>query len=214
MSKTLIAIGDSITHGTYVDKTDSGLKQFVAFPNFADLIKDAFHYDVLLNCGVNGVSISSTSDVNSDLAICKRIQTMPDADTAIVAGGTNDYATNVAIGSPYDKTDISFYGALDVLFNALKAKYKKVYVITPIRRLQDGTNNVGYVFEDYRNAINEKAKEYQISVIDGFKVPIDPKNEEDRNKYIFDGLHPNKEGHKLYAEYVIKKIREYENGDI
>ena len=30
---------------------------------------------------------------------------------------------------------------------------------------------------------------------------------EEKKKYMLDGLHPGPEGHRLYAEYVISKIK-------
>ena len=44
-------------------------------------------------------------------------------------------------------------------------------------------------------------------MIDGYGVPINPKNAEEKKKYMLDGLHPGPEGHRLYAEYVISKIK-------
>ena len=54
----------------------------------------------------------------------------------------------------------------------------------------------------------------KIAFLDGYQIPINPKIQEDKKKYILDGLHPNTEGHKLYAEYVIERIKLYETGRI
>lgn len=213
MNKRLIVIGDSITKGTYTQDGDSSPNSVVEI-NFSTLIKCALGYTELINHGINGTAISSTSKIRSELAICIRAKEMQDADTVIVAGGTNDYGNNVVLGDINDKEDISFYGALDVLCRTLKQKYKRVYFITPIRREQDGKNGAGYSLEEYRRAIELKAKEYNFVVIDGYGVPIYPKTEEHRKKYMYDGLHPNAEGHKLYADYIIERIKDYENGNI
>ena len=37
-------------------------------------------------------------------------------------------------------------------------------------------------------------------VIDGRKISIDPKKEEERSMYMEDGLHPNAHGHRKYAD--------------
>ena len=209
----MVAIGDSITRGTYTGEGD-WCPLSLATPNFAQLIKEALEYDELINYGANGVSISSTSKTNSEFAISKRIREMESADMALVAGGTNDYGTSVVLGSPSDQSDVSFYGALEVLYKTLKEKYKKVYIVTPIRRMADGKNEVGYTLEDYRRAIRQKAQDYGFPVIDGYEIPLDPKTEEGRERHMLDGLHPNTEGHRAYAEYVIKKIKFYENGNV
>ena len=94
----------------------------------------------------------------------------------------------------------------------MKKKYKKVYIVTPIRRREDEENKVQKTLLDYRKAIEIRAKEFGFFVIDGYKIPIDPKKEEDTKNYMPDGLHPNQEGHRLYAEYLIESILDYENG--
>lgn len=213
MTKKMIAIGDSITRGTYTGEGD-WCPLSLAAPNFSQLIKEALGYDELINYGVNGVCISSTSEQEPERAITKRIDDFERADMALVAGGTNDYGTNVVLGTPTDKSDISFYGALDVLYKKLKDKYKKVYIVTPICRMEDDKNDIGHTLEEYRRAIEKKAQEYGFPVIDGYKIPINPKTEEGRKKHMLDGLHPNTEGHRLYAEYVIERIKAYENGNV
>ncbi len=213
MSKRLITLGDSITFGTYTEEGDNSPNSVVQF-NFSTLIKQALGYTELINYGINGTAISSTSNTNSALAMCIRAKEMEYGDTVIVAGGTNDYGTNVILGDVNDKQDISFYGALDVLCKTLKEKYKSVYFITPIRREKDGNNAVGSSLEDYRKAIEIKAKEYDFTVFDGYGVEIYPKIEEHKNKFMYDGLHPNQAGHELYAKYIIESIKEHENGNI
>lgn len=211
--KKMIAIGDSITRGTYTGEGD-WCPLSLAKPCFAQLVKEALGYDELINYGSNGVSISSTSKTNSEFAISKRIREMESGDMALVAGGTNDYGTNVVLGTSTDREDVSFYGALAVLYKTLKDKYEKVYIITPIRRMIDGKNEVDCTLDDYREAIRKRAQEYGFPVIDGYEIPIDPKTEEGRKRYILDGLHPNTEGHKVYADYVIEKIKSYETQNI
>lgn len=211
--RKIVAIGDSITRGTYTGDGESSPLS-VAKPNFAQLVKDTLGYDELINYGVNGVCISATTKQESERAIARRVKEFEKADIALVACGTNDYGTNVALGEQTDNIDISFYGALDIVYKSLKDKYKKVYIITPIPRLDDGPNVKGYTLDDYRKAIEIKAKEYGFFVIDGYEIPINPKIESDRKQYMQDGLHPNTVGHKLYAEYVIKQIKVYESEQV
>ena len=209
MRKRIIALGDSITVGTFTAPTDRS-PDTVAHPNYIELTKEALGYTELLNYARNGISISPASPTLPDRAMCRRIDLMEDGDLLIIAGGTNDYAASVPLGSPTDTDEFTFYGALDVLYKKVSKKYKdaKVYVITPLKRKVDGENEKGHTLADYRKAIEEKAKEYSFPTIDGYLVPIDPKTEEGRQAHILDGLHPNEEGHRLYAEFVISKIRE------
>lgn len=204
--KRLVTIGDSITRGTYTDFGDD-CPAHIASPCFAEIVKEKLGFDELLNYGYNGVSISTTTYQNPKGAMSVGIDEMEIGDFAIVAGGTNDFGTDVELGTPADKTDISFYGALDIFYKKLRERYgDKLLIVTPIRRIQK-TNAKGYALEDYRKAIEYRAKEYEFCVLDGYSVPIYPEKEEHRKAYILDGLHPNTAGHALYAEKMIEKIR-------
>ena len=205
--KRLVAIGDSITRGTYTDFGDD-CPAHIANPCFAELVKDGLGFDQLLNYGCNGVSISATTYQNPQGAMSLKIDEMEVGDFALVAGGTNDFGTDVELGFPEDKTDSSFYGALNVFYQKLRERYQdRVLIITPIRRA-NLENKKGYALDEYRKAIEKRASEYGFCVLDGYLVDIDPSKDEHRQKYMLDGLHPNTAGHALYAEQIIKKIRE------
>lgn len=211
--KTLIAIGDSITHGSYVNipETNRDEDWRVASPTFSEIIKEKLSFDKLINYGADGITVSASGFEGNDYSLTKYIDEMEGGDTVIIAGGTNDYGNEktVELGNINDKQDVSFFGGLFVLFTKVKEKYNnsKIYVLTPIHRLsEDEKNSKGYILEDYRKAIIERAKEFGFEVIDGKGVPINPKNKEDKEKYMIDGLHPNQEGHKIMAEYLLRYI--------
>lgn len=201
----LVAIGDSITWGTYTSDTDKGPNSFAARP-FAAIVADALGCDEFINLGINGTSVSRTARILGDKAMSIRIESAPEADILIIAAGTNDYGGCVELGSPEDREDVSFFGGLDVFFSEVSRRYGRAYVVTPIPRMDDEKNTRGYTLDDYRSAIEVVAKRYEIPVIDGRGVPIEPKTEEGRRLHIRDGLHPNPEGHRVYAEYVIGEI--------
>ena len=117
------------------------------------------------------------------------------------------------LGTEKDREDISFYGGLSVLFERVKAlnPKAKIFAVLPIRRKGEWVkpNKIGRFLSEYRVAILRRAIEYGITVIDGQLVPINPDDEKDREKYILDGLHPNNEGHRLYAEVLYKEIKKY-----
>jgi len=207
----LITLGDSITKGTYTADTESS-PNTIANPTFSQRLKELLGYDELINYAMNGIAVSRTTTVFPEHAMSLRYQLMEDADTVIIAAGTNDFGTQIPLGTADDKEDISFYGALDVMYRGLKEKYpsSRIYIITPIHRHDEDANKLGLPLSAYRHAIEERAATYGFPVIDGFGVPIDAKNEEHRRRYIKDGVHPNTEGHRLYAEYVYEKIKEFE----
>lgn len=207
----LITLGDSITRGTHID--DNG-HWAVAEPNYSQGLQSLLGFDELLCLGVNGVSVSATSPVNSGDALCLLCAQAQNADILIIAGGTNDYGTSVEIGDKTDERDVSFYGGLDILYRKARENNPnaQIYVVLPIRRRNENTpNEKGYVLDDYRAAIAYKAAQYAYPTIDGRNLAIDPENEEQRLAYIRDGLHPSTRGHKLYAQFLYKEIVRLQN---
>ena len=90
---------------------------------------------------------------------------------------------------------------------AKKKKIKNIIVITPLHR-ENEINGQGICLTDISDAIRFKCEKYGVPVICGFDAPFDLRKEEDREKYGNDGLHPNSEGHKLLADYIIKQIKQ------
>ena len=208
MKKTLVALGDSITVGTYTAPTDKSADS-IASPNYAELLRAALGYTELLNYAKNGTCISPLNGPFPSDALLFKFDGAALGDAIIISGGTNDYAAEIPIGTLADRCEGTFLGAARLLFEKIKDKYlpEHVYVITPIRRERDGKNRAGHIHRDYGEALALLAHEFGYFVIDGYGVPINPKNAEEKKKYMLDGLHPSPEGHRLYAEYVISKIR-------
>ena len=75
--------------------------------------------------------------------------------------------------------------------------------MTPLHRNGESLNGIGLSLSQYSEILIQKAKEYGFIVINGFDFFFDPNKEEDRNKYVLDGLHLNNEGHKLLADFII-----------
>lgn len=202
----LITIGDSITRGTHID--DNG-EWAVAQPNYSKVLQTLLGATELSCLGVNGVSISATSHTNPHAALSKLCEKAVDGDIVVVAGGTNDFGTSVEVGSENDREDISTYGALHILFTRLKTLNPKaeLYAVLPIpRRNENVKNERGYILDDYRAAIKTVAQRFNVAVIDGKRLPINPEDETNRQAYIRDGLHPNTKGHAIYGKFIYNEI--------
>lgn len=207
-----VVIGDSITYGVFTGPNDDCPKsrpEKTWFDSFCDAMNITEHN----NYSVSGISVSRMTNVNPNGAISNKYRDMHDfADYVFISGGTNDYGTNVPVGTSNDTEDVSFYGALDLLCRGLKEKYKEASVIfiVPIkRRWEDKKNEVGAILDDYRNAIKKVAGErYGFYIIDGKDFGFDPDSEEGRKRHMLDGLHPNEEGHFLYAQKVIENFKD------
>lgn len=194
--KRLVAIGDSITHGSC-----GGEPYSLVEDNFIKLFASEFNFDEVLNYGTNGTTVCTDTDWRPTLAMCVYIDEMFPAPLAIIAGGTNDYGKDVEIGNITDDTDKTFYGALKILFEKAAKRYEKVIVITPIKRKNEQKNKKGYTLGDYRNAIKKVASGYPFLVVDGESIPLE------FDEHIPDGLHPNSAGHKIYAVHLIEKLK-------
>ena len=205
----LVTIGDSITKGTYCENNE----WFIADPCFSDVLKKMLCADEFINLGQNGITYSTTSDVFPLDALSRKVKLIDnDADIIVVAGGTNDYAAKIKIGSAEDTEDISFYGATYATFDYLKTNFKdaKIFVVTPIPRKSDGEKNeIGCTPDDYRHVIKEQAERFGFVCIDGKKLGIDPRIPEQMVKYVPDGLHPNQKCHELYGEFLYNEIKKY-----
>ena len=201
--KKINFIGDSITYGAYTPVGGGSHQR--AEKRYCEVACEILGA-TCRNYGSSGTSISSTTYQTPTAAFSRRYTTMDnDADMVVVVGGTNDYGTNVALGSIADTEDISFYGALNVLCKGLVEKYpgKRIVFITPFHRANEGTNSAGFTLAQYRQAIFDVARDvYGFAVLDGWTVGLSPKNPTIKAEYIVDGLHPNPPGHELIGKSV------------
>lgn len=178
-AKTMIAYGDSITHG------------YDAFyPSNVYVTKLAKYFDAdLFNKAIGGDTFFP------ELLNCKDTF-IPDIVT--VAYGTNDWKIS---------TREEFMFNAKAFFEQLYENYNgsKIYVITPIWRLEeeDGTKpTTNWTLLEHRDFIKEIALQYEnVTVIDGYElVP------HDTELFLDKRLHPNDDGFKYYIENLIKAI--------
>ena len=208
---TLVVLGDSITRGTFTGEGD-WCPLSLAKPPFAEIVGVNLGFNTVYNYGTNGISVSETTAQEQGYCLCKWIDQAEQGDALLLAGGTNDYGNDggVELGKITDKTDVSFFGALYVLFQKITKKYpqERVYILTPLRREGESIpNEKGYVLAQYRDAIKIRAKEFGFYVLDGESIPLNPESEEDRRRYMLDGLHPNTDGHRIIAAFLTEEIK-------
>lgn len=207
--KIAVAYGDSIVYGAYRAPGDPGAVSRVD-ERWCDILSTLLEFKSMKNEGESGISISSTSSVLPDRAMTKQYNRLPNnAEVIFIAAGTNDFGTNVPLGAISDKEDTSFCGALYLLCQGLKEKYSDdmVIFITPISRKDEETNKLGHSLEEYRNMIKKIAGEnFGFTVLNGESFGFEPENESYREAYMLDGLHPNGQGHVIYAQKVAEAI--------
>lgn len=208
--KIIDFLGDSITEGVGVYDQNN------RYDNVAHRrLGLAAHY----NYGIGGTRLAHQSAPSEtpryDLCFCGRAYLLEkSADLIVVYGGVNDYIHGDAyFGKMEDRTPETFCGAVYFLMNFLKTNYegKKIVFMTPAHMHFKGISDKfptgrpmkkpdAQPLSAYVEVIKARGEELGIPVLDLFeKLPIDPNNESDREKYTVDGLHFNDDGHEILA---------------
>lgn len=207
--KKAVAYGDSITYGAFTDVGETSPNSVVG-TRWCDIVAERLGFASLSNYAQSGISISSTSSVLSERAISKCYNEMrDDAELVLIAGGCNDFGTDVVLGNTTDEEDVSFCGGLHVLCKGLKNKYPHATIIfvTPIDRKGSASNGLGLSLEDYRAKIKEIAGGmYGFRIVDGTCTGFDANDPAFLEKYMRDGTHPNQECHRMFGEAVAKVL--------
>lgn len=184
------ALGDSITYG------------LTANINYGTIISDKLGL-IFTNYGISGNRISSTDNDTNSSPMCIRYNNMAsNLDIVTIMGGTNDYASQVPIGTN-DSEDIkTFKGALNVLCKGITEKYsgKIVGFVTPIQRKTDDRN---IKLIEYVNAIKEICAKFSVPVLDLYNGGgITTIFSDNSNDLLSDGLHPNDKGQYVLARKI------------
>lgn len=209
--KIIDFLGDSITEGVGV--TDQNNR-------YDNVIHRRFELAAHYNYGIGGTRLAHQSVPSEipryDLCFCGRAYMLDkSADLIVVYGGVNDYIHGDAyFGTMDDRTPTTFCGAVYFLMNLLKTNYegKKIVFMTPAHMHFKGISDKclsgrpmkkpdAQPLSAYVEVIKARGEEFGIPVLDLFeKLPIDPNNESDREKYTVDGLHFNDDGQGILAK--------------
>jgi lysophospholipase L1-like esterase len=194
--RTYCAYGDSITATSSGNPGTTNL-----YPAILTSKLGMFHYT---NRATSGQTLSNSNATNTVLTYVKMHQ---DFDLITIALGVNDYLRNVPLGSIGINSDATasfdqstFYGALRFVLDSIFTAnpYTTVVLFTPITKTSEAANTLGLVLDDYRNAIVNVGKMYNLPVCH-MEMCL---NQMNVATFLFDGLHPNDEGHRKYADYV------------
>lgn len=151
-------------------------------------------------------------------AVIEQLETVDfdKVEIILIQHGVNDYHAGVPIENPEDPYDeYTFLGALRTgveLFRKVNPDVRVVlvtpsyawYIFTGVTCEQQ--DNGGGFLEDYVNAEIAFAKEMGLEVIDLYHDFLPCENWEDYALYTYDGLHPNEEGRKLWAEKIAREL--------
>ena len=180
-------LGDSITEGLKWQKKEVYCHYLSKWLNIR-----------INNQGYRATKIARQKDDNKDFNY--RLKDLDDkADFTFIFGGTNDYSLGDAeLGDINSESYFTFYGALKNLVKDLLKKFDndKICFILPLSRFdEDKVINHGNL-PQYRNIIKEICDLNKIDYLDLCdELPVP--NTDEKSEYFKDGLHPNKQGHKL-----------------
>ncbi len=193
----LVVLGDSIAAGTYTGKSDTC--PMSKAKTFGSIIAEKLGYE-LVNKAVNGISYKCDGSVNPDYSIINQEKNAPDCNILIISAGTNDFGINIPVGTESDFGDVSFSGAAELVFKTIyeNRPRTKVVIVTPFNRVRK-VNDIGVSLDEYSKVLANKANKYGFTVINGKEVPL-------TSQMLFDGLHPDGEGHKMIAEKLLEVL--------
>ena len=177
---------------------------------------------------LDGRAGSRVTGIDSDAFAFSRTKVVAqDSDFIFIFMGANDQralnvpTTGVPLGEIKDKTSLGditnvnnpnfkkFTEAYQLALENMLPYYKKSQIIlmTPLRSFHEGsTDDQNKDSDKLAERIIDIAKMYGIKWIDMREVGITKYN---HGIYFYDGLHPNKRGHRLIAEYVTSKMLEF-----
>lgn len=120
-----------------------------------------------------------------------------------VSMGVNDCSSNVPLGSISSTTETEFYGAMNVgLANiyAVNPTARIIFISPTWKNGETWVNSVGLTIQAYRDAIVDFCNRNNLPVI-----IMDKKlgiNSANYTSFLTDGLHPNDNATKYYADFV------------
>ena len=160
------------------------------------------------NQGVHATRIARQDDDDKDFNF--RLKDLDEkADFTFIFGGTNDYGMGEAeIGDINSDSYYTFYGAVKNLVKDLLTKFSndKICFILPLSRFDEDKVVIHAPLSKYRDIIKEICDLNKIDYLDLCKeLPIPASD--GKTEFFKDGLHPNKQGHKIIARNIIKYLK-------
>ena len=159
--KTIVAIGDSLFHGSKDCKGNTWLEMMARRNGMT-----------LYNYGQNGNTVAVQCKEEQPLpAMCVRYASMADgADYVVVLGGANDKRLHVPLGDLDSDDPATFCGALNKIILGLTAKYPKAKFLfmTNYDRWRS-KNNEGLSDIDYVDAMLAVCARWGIPCFDNYR---------------------------------------------
>ena len=203
----IVALGDSITKGTC-----SGVPEEYTFRCLlqSELPRATGHDVEVINAGVDG-DITTTAIHRLERDVLKH-----NPNYATIMFGVNDAgyyrpATDSMADTPRVMAE-DFRSNLETIVQAIQEIGAKSVLVTPVPMNPSYAgrdfpayveNGLNYLVDKYADIIRELSKLIDLPLIDVHQVfSADP----DTEKFVPDGIHPNKDGHRLIADIFLREF--------
>lgn len=195
--KTMLVLGDSYTAGY-------GLQRY----------EDCWTWLLAENCGMTQLnySISGSSFAAGPngyypmVERCRQLPTDQDIDIILVQGGSNDYARDVPLGDPQERSQTTCCGALNLILDYLEQTYPQAQIVCFTPWVSNaGPNAYGLVTDDYIRAMVELCQSRDILCYDASQEDSNGMHLADesfRSRFCLtstDRYHLNPAGHRRFA---------------
>lgn len=186
-------------------------------------VDEYFNFDGY-NCGIRGSTLANTNE----LAMCtadrmnqEGIAIPKDVDAIFIMAGTNDWCTNIPLGSKQLMFDVeghlvvddtTFYGACHEMFNNLTMMYPDAYILvmgTPFAAANEYNlyNQQNLTTFDYGDALCDAAAMWGIPAFNiGEQMGVNVNNGSDEDMLMYEGMHFVEGGARMAADVIIQEI--------
>lgn len=178
----------------------------------------------LKNYAVSATSLCAISEKNevptSGIRLARENPPAADTELVLVWYGTNDWYWGAALGTLAEKSDDTFFGAMDEIVSIIRsnAPNAKIVWLTPVFRVglegssqdaYDCPNASGHTLFDFYKAVKEGCDYYALQCLDmHVECNIHHHN---REALLADGVHPSLAGYKVVLDTIcnyLEKLQE------
>lgn len=192
--KRIVCHGDSLTQGTDIEKSY----------RWPSLVQNSIGVEVI-NTGIGGdTSAGLLSRFSTDVSARK-------PDLVILMAGTNDFwwdlPLNIVMANLFSMASQAQYYEIAPMFGmpipfiadqVLKQSYSPP---------EAGYDQLANKLISLRNKLTATAQENEIPILDFYRLFIGSDDQIRTQLFLEDGLHANRQGHRLMAELAVTEIR-------
>lgn len=178
-----------------------------ATKNYVKLIEDALNVDVT-NLGLSGTGFKRGE--GSSNAYYQRTTSIPlTTDILTIMASGNDLSQGYSIGNATDTGTTTICGCINTLLDNIYTRFTGIRVgIISVAPWQNNTPEDTTNFTTYVSKIKEICNLRGVPFLDLFhQSNLRPNNSTFRTAFMPDGVHPNDNGYKLFANRIIEFIK-------